>query len=615
MKAVVFENVTFQYSNLDEPTLININLSIEEGEKVLITGKSGSGKSTLAHCINGLIPFTYKGEIEGRVTVNEMEPKNLSLFAMGTRVGSILQDQDCQFVGLSSGEDVAFALENDCVPPEEMDPIVDRALLQVDMLEHKSQPPQNLSGGQKQKVAIAGILAMNVPILLFDEPLANLDPASGKKAMETMIDIHDKTGKTIVVIEHRIEDVLEHGFDRVIVMEEGRIVFDGTPDRLLAEDILPKCGLRQPLYVEMLKLCGADINEEDKISLLENTIKFKDQVVTRYLADRFADKRPENKTILKLEGVSYRYYKDDPCTVEDISFDVKEGEMLAIVGNNGAGKSTLLKAISGIAKYQKGSMFFADSVRVPGNKGDPHDGNRSDAAHSVSFDGPAEKEMTCIDGWTARRRALAIGFVMQNPNHMITKNMIYDEVAFGLRNFGITEEEADRKVKEALRICGLYEYRNWPVSSLSYGQKKRVTIAAILSMGPKVIILDEPTAGQDYTSYREFMTYLNEIKKTGVGIILITHDMHLALEYADSSVVLSGGRIIARDYIDRILADPSIISKANLKHTSIERMGRLYGVEDLSSFIAYFTRRITGGGKRSSGLVYGGAEASEGGSL
>jgi energy-coupling factor transport system ATP-binding protein len=598
MKAVVFENVTFKYNNLDEPTLHKIDLSIEEGEKVLITGKSGSGKSTLAHCINGLIPFTYKGEIEGRILVNGKEPRSLSLFSMGTQVGSILQDQDCQFVGLSSGEDVAFALENDCVSPLEMGPVVDRALLQVDMLEHKGQPPQNLSGGQKQKVAIAGILAMDVPILLFDEPLANLDPASGKKAMETMTEIHRDTGKTIIVIEHRIEDVLEHGFDRVIVVEDGRIVFDNTPDKLLAEDVLRKCGLRQPLYVEMLKLCGAKLKEEDKISILENTIKFKDLVVTRYLEDHFTDKRPDNDTILKLEGVSYRYYKGDPFTVEKVSFDVKEGEMLAIVGNNGAGKSTLLKTISGIVKYQEGSMYLAEGF----------DGHKPAAGIGAEKDA-----LTCIDRWTAKQRALAIGFVMQNPNHMITKNMIYDEVAFGLRNFGVKEDEVDRKVQEALRICGLHEYRNWPVTSLSYGQKKRVTIAAILSMGPKVIILDEPTAGQDYTSYREFMTYLDNIKKSGVGIILITHDMHLALEYADSSVVLSGGRVIALDYIDKILADPAIISRANLKHTSIEKMGRLYGVEDLSAFIAYFTRRITGGDDSRRGC--GCAPILEGGAL
>lgn len=592
MKSVVFEDVSFQYGNLDEPTLHHINLVIEEGEKVLITGKSGSGKSTLAHCINGLIPFTYKGEIKGRVLVSGEEPDRLSLFAMGTQVGSILQDQDCQFVGLSAGEDVAFALENDCVPAEEMHSAVDKALRQVDMLDHKNHPPQSLSGGQKQKVAIAGILAMDVPILLFDEPLANLDPASGKKAMETILDIHGKTGKTIIVIEHRIEDVLEHGFDRVVVVDEGRIVFNGTPDCLLAGGLLPRYGLRQPLYVEMLKLCGVDVKEEDKISILENTLKFKDQVITKYMEDRFADRRPDNHTILRLQGVSFRYFKEDPYTIEDVSFDVKEGEMLAIVGNNGAGKSTLLKAISGLAKYQEGSVFFGEE--------------ESSSLTNGAEDGASPLGMSRIDSWTAKQRARTIGFVMQNPNHMITKNMIYDEVAFGLRNFGAGKEEADRRVKEALQICGLYEYRNWPVSSLSYGQKKRVTIASILAMGPKVIILDEPTAGQDYTSYREFMSYLDRIKAAGVGIILITHDMHLALEYADSGVVLSGGRVIARDYMDRILADPWIISKANLKHTSIERMGRLFGVEDLSSFIAYFTRRVTSG--TANGLRAGGKE-------
>ncbi|QOX64988.1 ABC transporter ATP-binding protein [Anoxybacterium hadale] len=577
MKSVVFEDVSFQYGNLDQPTLHHIDLVINEGEKVLITGKSGSGKSTLAHCINGLIPFTYKGEMSGRVLVNQKEPKELSLFAMGTQVGSILQDQDCQFVGLSAGEDVAFALENDCISAEEMHTAADRALEQVDMLQHKNQPPQSLSGGQKQKVAIAGILAMNVPILLFDEPLANLDPASGKKAMETILDIHGKTGKTIIVIEHRIEDVLEHGFDRVVVVDDGRIVFNGTPDLLLAEDILPRYGLRQPLYVEMLKLCGIKAKEEDRISVLENTIKYKDQVLKKYMEDRFADQRPDHRTILKLQGVSFRYFKEDPYTIEDVSFDVKEGEMLAIVGNNGAGKSTLLKAISGIVKYQEGSIYYGDK-----NSEDKKD----DKGSSILG-------MNCINSWTAKQRALAIGFVMQNPNHMITKDMIYDEVAFGLRNFGVDQAETDARVKEALKICGLYEYRNWPVSSLSYGQKKRVTIASILSMGPKVIILDEPTAGQDYTSYREFMSYLDQIKNTGVGIILITHDMHLALEYADTGVVLSSGRVIAKDYMDRILADSWIIGKANLKHTSIERMGRLFGVEDLSSFIAYFTRRVT----------------------
>jgi energy-coupling factor transport system ATP-binding protein len=548
--------------NRQEYTLININLEIEEGEKVLITGKSGSGKSTLAHCINGLIPYNYKGDIAGEIFVNGQVPAEHSLFEMGTHVGTILQDQDCQFVGLSAGEDAAFAFENDCVPTPEMHRLADLALNQVGMLPQKNIPPQSLSGGQKQKVAIAGILAMKAPVLLFDEPLANLDPASGKKAMETINALHDEEGKTILVIEHRIEDVLEHGFDRVIIIDEGTVAFNGTPDELFANGKLPKMGLRQPLYVEMLKLCGARLTAEDKISNIENTIKFKEQVVKGYMEDVFEKKGNSAEVLLKIDNLAYKYYKEDPYTIQNITFDVKMGEMIAIVGNNGAGKSTLLKAISGIAKYQEGTIYFMGE---------------------------------CIDRWSVKKRASAIGFVMQNPNHMITKTMIFDEVAFGPRNFGFPEEKVEQLVKEALETCGLYEYRNWPAASLSYGQKKRLTIAAILAMGPKIIILDEPTAGQDYTSYREFMSYLSKIKESGVSIILITHDMHLALEYADRGVVLSAGHVIRQDTMDKILSDNELIARANLKHTSIEKMGRLFGVADLSSFIAYFTRRVTGG--------------------
>ncbi len=562
MSMISFKHVSFRYNNLNENTLTDIDFEIQQGEKVLITGKSGSGKSTIAHCINGLIPFNYKGDVTGEILVNGQVPSKLSLFEMGNHVGTILQDQDCQFVGLSAGEDVAFALENDCIPTEEMQEIVDAALKQVDMLEHKKVTPQSLSGGQKQKVAIAGILAMKAPILLFDEPLANLDPASGKKAMETIEQLHDKEGKTIIVIEHRIEEVLEHDFDRVIVIEEGAIVFNGTPDEILAEGYLPKMGLRQPLYAEMLKLCGAEITKEDKISKIENTLKFKEQVLEKFRRDVFKKRENSQENLLRLEGICFKYFKEDPYIIRDISFNVNKGEMLAIVGNNGSGKSTLLKTIAGLVKYQEGSMYYMGE---------------------------------CIDSWSAGKRAGAIGFVMQNPNHMITKNLIFDEVAFGPRNFRMKEQEVKERTENALRVCGLYAYRNWPTASLSYGQKKRLTIASILAMGPKVIILDEPTAGQDYTSYREFMTYLSQIREKGTAIIIITHDMHLALEYADRGVVLSGGTVIAQNSMDRILSDNSLIERANLKHTSIETMGRIFDVKDLSGFIAYFTHRVTGG--------------------
>lgn len=561
MDMISFKDVTFTYASLDEPTLSKVSFSIKKGEKVLITGRSGSGKSTIAHLINGLIPFNYKGKIEGEIRVNGQVPSEKSLFEMGLYVGTILQDQDCQFVGLDAGEDVAFSFENDCVPTEKMHVMVDEALEKMDMLEHKKVTPQNLSGGQKQKISIAGMLAMKTDILLFDEPLANLDPASGERAMETIDSLNREEKKTIVVIEHRIEEVLEHDFDRVIVVENGMIAFNGSPDKLLAEGRLRDMGLREPLYVTAIRFCGGEISEEDGISKWENALKFKEKVLSAYEDGKVEEITSRKDTVLRLENICYKYYKEDPYTIENISFDIHKGEILAIVGNNGAGKSTLLKTISGIAKYQEGHMYFNGE---------------------------------CIDDWSIGKRAASVGFVMQNPNHMITKTMIWDEVAFGPSNMGLGAEEINKRTESALRTCGLYEYRKWPINALSYGQKKRLTIASIIAMGSELIVLDEPTAGQDYTSYVEFMAHLNQIKNMGTAIVIITHDMHLALEYADRGIVLSGGKLIAEDSMESILSRDEIIEQAALKHTSIERLGRLYQVENLSSFINYFTKHMGG---------------------
>lgn len=562
MSLITFKNFTFRYKNLKTPTLKNINLDIEEGEKVLIAGSSGSGKSTLAHCINGLIPFTYKGEISGSLEICGIKPYEKSIYEISKYVGTILQDQDGQFVGLSVGEDVAFAYENDNVPVDIMHEGVKKALDEVGMLNYIKEVPHNLSGGQKQKVSIAGILTTNSKILLFDEPLANLDPYSSKRAMDTIDSIHKNQKKTIIVVEHRIEDVLEHDFNRIIVINNGEIVADGEPDDILSKEILYTYGLREPLYIEVLKKCNIKITKEDKISHIENTIKFKDIILNDYKYN-FKEKTQKNEDIvLSLENISFKYYKDSDYILKNISFNIKSGEVLAILGNNGAGKSTLLKVISGIAKHQEGTIKYMGDT---------------------------------IDNWSIKKRGQAIGYVMQNPNHMITKNIVFDEVAFGLRNNGFEETIVNERVIEALKICGIYQYRNWPITSLSYGQKKRVTIASILAMKPKIIILDEPTAGQDYRNYREFMTFLEHIKNTGISIVLITHDMHLALEYADRAIVLSEGRLLINDTVYNVLSNEEVIKKANLKQTSISKLGKLFDVEDESSFLAYFTDKIKDG--------------------
>lgn len=562
MALVTFKDFTFRYSNLKQPTLKNINLQIKPGEKLLIAGPSGSGKSTLAHCINGLIPFTYKGEITGSLTINDFKPYEKSIYEISEVVGTILQDQDGQFIGLSVGEDVAFAYENRNVAQTEMFKNVRSSLEEVSMLNFINESPHSLSGGQKQKVAMAGILSSEGEILLFDEPLANLDPVSGYRAMETIDKIHKDTGKTIIVVEHRIEDVLSHNFDRIIIVNEGEIVADGTPDEILASDSLRQNGLREPLYIECLKSSGICIHKEDNLSSIKNTLKFKEVMLKGFNEKKDDKKDRVISPILSIKNVSFKYYKDMPYTIKNVSFDINKGEIMAIVGNNGAGKSTLFKVISGICKQQEGSVIY---------KGKP------------------------IDHMSVRKRGEIIGYVMQNPNHMITKNMIFDEVAFGLRNHGHEESEITEIVNETLKVCGLFKYRKWPVSSLSYGQKKRLTIASILSMKPEIIILDEPTAGQDHKNYKEFMGFLEQVKKTGIGIVMITHDMHLALEYADRAVVLSQGEIIKDSSVYDVLSNEEVINRANLMETSISKLGRLYGVADEMDFLSYYTNKLKDG--------------------
>ncbi len=567
MNVISFKDFSFRYRNLKFPTLKNINLNIEAGQKVLIAGPSGSGKSTLAHCINGLIPFAYKGEITGTLEIKGIKPYEKNIYEISKYVGTILQDQDGQFVGLSVGEDVAFAYENDNVPVEAMHLGVKEALKKVDMLDFIKEVPQNLSGGQKQKVSIAGILTTNAEILLFDEPLANLDPYSTQKALEIIDKLNRDFGKTVIVVEHRIEDVLEHDFDRIIVMYNGEIIADGTPDEILSQNVLSKYGLREPLYVEVLRKCSITISKNDNISKIESVKKYKDIIITEYLSknedfEDSVDKNVVKTNLLSVENVSYKYFPDADYIIKDISFEVKNGEILAILGNNGAGKSTLLKVLSGIARQQEGTIKYMGQS---------------------------------IDNWSAKKRSEIIGYVMQNPNHMITKTIVFDEVALGLKNKGFDEQFIKNRVEETLKLCGLYNYRNWPISSLSYGQKKRVTIASILALLPKIIILDEPTAGQDFRNYREFMTFLDDIKNTGFSILMVTHDMHLALEYAQRAVVLSRGRIIANDTVYNVLSNREIIQRANLKETSISKLSHLFDVKEKSRFLEYFTNKIKEG--------------------
>ena len=553
---ISFKNFSFKYNNVVDKTLKNIDLTINKGEKVLIVGPSGSGKSTLSHCINGLIPFSYNGEIEGELIIDNIKPYKESLSDVSKKVGTILQDQDSQFIGLSVGEDVAFNFENNAMPLNEMKVKVIDALELVNMVDFINHSPYELSGGQKQRVSLAGVLGSDAEVLLFDEPLANLDPASGKEIMQLINDIHEKTNKTIIIVEHRIEDVLEQPFDKVIVVNKGEVQGFGTPDEILKSDLLKNNGLREPLYLEAMKLAGCDISGSENLKDLTNIDEKNKEVLKNWFNNETSNKDSiiKEEKILEVKNLAFSY-DGIKNTINDVSFHLNKGEILAVLGNNGAGKSTLCRLITGILKPQKGSIFLNNQ---------------------------------CIDSWSIKQKGSAIGYVMQNPNQMISQHMIKDEIALGLKCRNYSKEEIDKKVEEVLKICGLYPYRNWPVSALSYGQKKRVTIASILAINPEVIILDEPTAGQDYKHYTEFMEFIKELSAQGISIILITHDMQLTLEYCHRAVVLSGGEKIADDKPSNILTDENIIKKANLKETSLSTLAKSIGIANTNDFVQFF---------------------------
>ena len=566
---ISFRNFSFQYRAQKRPTLTDIDLEIYPGERVLIAGPSGSGKSTLAGCINGLNPFSNPGACTGTLTVDGVDAPHSSLFELSAHVGTVLQDPDGQFIGLTVGEDIAFALENSCTPQDEMHAITRHAAELVGIENHLGYAPHELSGGQKQRVSLAGVMVDQVRILLFDEPLANLDPATGKQAIELIDEIQKKTDTTVLIIEHRLEDVLWRNVDRIVLVNGGTILADLRPDELLSGSLLAENGIREPLYVTALRYAGVDITPDKHPAHVDSLVL--DDTDTQKLRDWFTARprpaaQPEREPLLEVKGLSFGYQKGQQ-TLRDVSFSIGKGEMVSIVGRNGAGKSTLSKLICGFETPDAGEIFL---------NGKPL----------------AEENI--------RRRAQHIGYVMQNPNQMISKTMIYDEVALGLQRSGLTEEQIREKVEATLRVCGLYPFRNWPISALSFGQKKRVTIASVLALDPELILLDEPTAGQDFRHYTDIMEFLRGLNARGVTVVMITHDMHLMLEYTRRALVFCDGRLIADRTAAAVLCDPALVEQAALKETSLYTLANRCGIAPAQEFVERFIeqdREVREGGR------------------
>ena len=554
---ISFRNFSFQYRAQKRPTLTDINLEIYPGERVLIAGPSGSGKSTLAGCINGLNPFSNTGACTGTLTVDGVDAPHSSLFELSAHVGTVLQDPDGQFIGLTVGEDIAFALENSCTPQDEMHAITRHAAELVGIENHLGYAPHELSGGQKQRVSLAGVMVDQVKILLFDEPLANLDPATGKQAIELIDEIQKKTDTTVLIIEHRLEDVLWRNVDRIVLVNGGTILADLRPDELLSGSLLAENGIREPLYVTALRYAGVDITPDKHPAHVDSLVL--DDTDTQKLRDWFTARprpaaQPEREPLLEVKDLSFGYQKGQQ-TLRDVSFSIGKGEMVSIVGRNGAGKSTLSKLICGFETPDAGEIFL---------NGKPL----------------AEENI--------RRRAQHIGYVMQNPNQMISKTMIFEEVALALQGSDMTQEQIRQRVEDTLKVCGLYPFRNWPISALSFGQKKRVTIASVLVQQPELIILDEPTAGQDFRHYTDIMEFLRGLNEQGVTVVMITHDMHLMLEYTPRALVFCDGQLIADRSAAAVLCDPELIEQAALKETSLFTLANRCGIAPAEDFVERF---------------------------
>ncbi|CED71728.1 ABC-type cobalt transport system, ATP-binding protein [Aliivibrio wodanis] len=556
--SVTFSNFSFRYASQDKPTLKNINLRIEQGEKILIIGPSGSGKSTLGQCLNGLIPHTIKGESKGQLTINQQDVSDWSIEKYTENVGTVLQDTDSQFVGLTVGEDIAFALENQMVSRAKMYPIVRDTAKMVDLEQLLNKSPYDLSGGQKQRVSLGGILVDDVDLLLFDEPLASLDPKTGKATIEIIDGLHKNNNKTIIIIEHRLEDVLHCPVDRIILMDQGEIVADMTPDALIQSSLLTEHGIREPLYVSLLKRCQLELSAIPAISNLSSISPMQlSCAVNAWFTDSSNDsfREKNDETLLTIDNLTYSY-DGEINALEAISFTINKGEFVSILGKNGSGKSTITKLVMGVLQPDQGSIVL----------------NGQDLAELSIYE-----------------RSKRVGVVLQNPNHMISHHMIYDEVAFGLINSGLSKDDIEAKVLNALELCGLSRFRHWPIDALSYGQKKRVTIASILVLEPELLILDEPTAGQDYKNYTSMLGFINQLNQNlGLTVMIISHDMHLVLEHTTRAIVIADSKCIADQGVTQVFSQPELLNQANLTVTSLYELAEKLEIKNITGFMQQF---------------------------
>lgn len=517
---LVVENLSFKYRTRPELAIENISFELKQGELLLIAGSSGCGKTTLARSINGLIPRSYRGERSGKVLLHGKEVSEMKIAEMAQIVGTLLQDPERQIVASNVYNEVAFGPENLGLPHEEIEMRVEQALKRLKIEYLRERETFNLSGGEKQKVALAGLLSMNPSILLLDEPLASLDPASAHEALEIFRSLADE-GKTIILVEHRVEDAIEIKPDRLLYMEDGRIKYLGPIKNL------------------------PPVIDHTQVKLPAQWVVQRVKEHNKPIATPHVHKTEESgEPLVVFEDVSFRYDEENPLILENVNLKINRGDLIAVLGPNGAGKSTLVKHAIGLLKPTSGRVL--------------------------------------VQGEDTRKMSVAqiarvLGYVFQSPTHMLFAPTVREELEFGPKNLGFENGSMNKAVTESLATVNLNGFADYPPLGLSFGQQKRTTIAAVLAMQSKIMVMDEPTAGQDFANYTRFMDALciasddtrSVLAANFESTLFITHDVDLAVTYANRVLLFGDKHIIADGKPEEVLKDIDLLLKYRVRPTSL----------------------------------------------
>jgi energy-coupling factor transporter ATP-binding protein EcfA2 len=541
---LVIENLSFQYRTRPEPAIQNISFELKPGEMLLIAGSSGCGKTTLARCINGLIPRSYRGKREGKVLLHGKDVAEMQIADMAQIVGTLLQDPERQIVASNVYNEIAFGPENLGLPRAEIVTRVEQAMERLKIEHLRDRETFNLSGGEKQKVALAGLLAMNPSILLLDEPLASLDPASAYEALDVFRSLADE-GKTVVLIEHRVEDAIAARPDRLLYMEAGQVKYLGPIENLPVEINHREVKLPAEWVVKRVRQMGEQVDKPD-----------------------FAPNAVQGDPLVVFENVDFRYSDETPFVLKDVNLTIRHGDLIAVLGPNGSGKSTLVKHAIGLLKPTKGRVL--------------------------------------VDGKDTRTLSIAqiarvLGFVFQSPTHMLFAPTVREELEFGPKNLEFKKDVMEKAVAESLSTVNLKGLEEYPPLGLSFGQQKRTTIAAVLAMRSQIMIMDEPTAGQDYANYTHFMDEMcrpdvdssqSLVAANFAATLFITHDLDLAVTYANRVLLVGDQHIVADGAPEEVLKDFDLLTRYRVRPTSLLRLnlemlprtGRFLEAEALAAY-------------------------------